>query len=366
MRVLCFNWRDIKNPEAGGAEVFTHEVMHRLAKKGYDMTLFTSSFQNCAHSEELEGVNVIRKGNRYTVYNEARKYYAEYKDMYDLIIDEINAKPFLTPKFVKDKPLLAIVHQLLREIWFYEVPFPLNYIAYYYLERKWLSYYKDIPIVTVSNSTKQDLESLGCRKILVVPEGMNVAQLPNVGPKESNPTIVFIGRLKKHKRPQDAIQAFSLIKKEMPAAKMWIIGDGYLSKKLEKLNAKDVTLYGRVSDELKYNLLSRAHLALVPGVREGWGLVVTECNAMGIPAVAYNVPGLRDSVINGETGILVEDKSPAALAQHAISLLQDRNLLNKYSNNALTFSKRFSWENTADAFDKIINNMVNKVLIPQE
>ena len=92
----------------------------------------------------------------------------------------------------------------------------------------------------------------------------------------------------------------------------------------------------------------------MPSIREGWGLVVTEANAMGTPVVAYNVPGLRDSVLDGKTGILLKQNSPQKLAQTAITLLTDKNLLKRYSNDALAFSNNFSWDNTAVAFDKII------------
>ena len=173
LRILWFNWRDIKHPEAGGAEVFTHEVMHRLVKKGYYPTLFTEKFLNGLPNEEINGVNIIRDGGKYTVYNKARCYYNRYKDNYDFVIDEINARPFLAAKFVKKKPILAIFHQLAGEFWFYETRFPLNYLGYYYLERKWLSYYKDILTVTVSKSSKDDLEAIGFRKVLIVTEGVN-------------------------------------------------------------------------------------------------------------------------------------------------------------------------------------------------
>ena len=357
MRVLWFNWRDIKHPESGGAEVFTHEVMLRLVKKGYDMTLFASQIPNGIQNENIDGVNIIREGGKYTVYKKAREYYNKSKDKYDFIIDEINAKPFLSPKFVKKKPILALFHQMIQEEWFYETYFPINYICYYYLERKWLSYYRDIPTATISNSSKEDLKAMGFSKILMVPQGLSVSPLSEVQRKESNPTIVFIGRLKRHKLPHHALQAFSIIKKEIPDTKMWIIGDGYMRKELEKMNLKDIVFYGNVKNNLKYELLSKAHLVLVPSVREGWGLVVTESNAMGTPAVGYNIPGLRDSIRDGETGILVKENSPDGIARFAISLLKDQHLLSKYSTNALAFSKQFSWHNTADAFDRIIKNI---------
>jgi glycosyltransferase involved in cell wall biosynthesis len=358
MHILWFNWRDILNPEAGGAEVFTHEVMKRLTKRGYQMTLFTSRFKTCQPNENIDGVDVIREGNKYTVYKRAHDYLKTYKQHYDLIIDEINTRPFFTPKVVGQKKVIALIHQLARDFWFYETMFPLNYIGYYYLEKKWLSNYKDITTLTVSNSTKIDLKEMGFKKLFVVPPGLNARPLSTVEDKEANPTVLFMGRLKKAKLPHHALQAFSIIKREIPHAKMWIIGDGYLQKKLESSAMKDVTFFGHVSNEKKYELLSRAHIILVPAVREGWGLIVTEANAMGTPAIGYNVHGLRDSIRHDETGITIKERSPGAMAQQAILLLRDSERLSKYSNNALEFSKQFSWDKTVNSFQKVLNNQI--------
>jgi glycosyltransferase involved in cell wall biosynthesis len=356
MRVLWFNWRDILNPEAGGAEVFTHEIMKRLAWRGHEMILFTSRFKGCQLNENIDGIDIVREGNKYTVYKEAKNYLQAYKHQYDLIIDEINTRPFSTPKFVREKQVIALIHQLAREFWFYETKFPLNYIGYYYLEKKWLSNYKNIITLTVSNSTKIDLEEQGFKKVFIVPPGLNVTPLSNVKEKEAKPTVIFIGRLKKAKLPHHALQAFSIIKREMHDAKMWVIGDGYLRKKLESSHVKDVTFYGHVLNEKKHELLSRAHVILVPAVREGWGLIVTEANAMGTPAIGYDVHGLRDSIKHGETGITVIEKSPTAMAQQAISLLRDPERLYKYSRNALEYAKQFSWDRSADLFQEVLNN----------
>jgi glycosyltransferase involved in cell wall biosynthesis len=367
LRILWFNWRDIKHPDAGGAEVFTHEIMRRLVKKyHFDMTLFTAQIPSGITTENIDGINMIRAGNKYSVYNKAKDYYKKYNSNYDFIIDESNTKPFLTPKFVKNKPILAIFHQLSREDWFYETPFPLNYLGYYYLEKKWLSYYRDIPTATVSNSTKEDLEAYGFKRIFMVPMGLNVTPLTEVCMqyKEKNPTIAFVGRLKRHKLPNHALEAFTLIKREISDAKMWVIGDGYMLKEIKKrFGGKDVIFYGHVENELKNALLSKAHLVLVPAVREGWGLVVTESNGVGTPAIGYNVPGLKDSIRDGETGILVKENSPHNLANSAISLLRDRDLLTKFSSNALAFSKQFNWENSANVFAKIIQSIASQIQI---
>ena len=314
LRILWLNWRDIKHPEAGGAEVFTHEVMRRLKKKGYEVTLFSERFPDALQLEYVDDVRIIREGGKFNVYSKAKEYYNKYKKSYDIVVDEINARPFLTPKFVKEKPILALSHHVSLEAWSLELPFPLGHIGYYFYHRRGLSYYKNIPTATVSESSKRNLEKIGLKKVFVVPEGLNISPLDNIPQKEPSPTIAFVGRLKRNKLPDHALRAFSLIKKSIPDARMWIMGDGYMRKKLQQTSNSSITFYGRVKENLKYELLSRAHLVMVPGVHEGWGLVVTESNAMGTPAVAYNVPGLRDSIKDGKTGILVKENSPKCLA----------------------------------------------------
>lgn len=360
MKLLWFNWRDLKNPESGGAEVLTHEIASRLIKKrNYEITFFTSQFPNSLSHEIIDGLEIIRKGGKFRVYGNAKKYYKKNKDNFDLVIDEINVKPFLTPKFVKsEKPILALIHQISPEQFLYELPFPLGHLGRYYFEKKWLSYYRKIPTLTVSNSTRMDLERLGFERVNVMPIGLSVKPLDRVGQKEASPTIVFIGRLKRHKLPDHAIRAFSIVKKNLPDARLWVIGDGYMRKELQsKISVRDVTFFGHVDSELKYNLLSRAHMVMLPAIREGWALVVTESNAMGTPVVAYNVPGLRDSVKHDETGILVKEKSPESLASSVIHLLKNQSLLDRFSSNSLLFSKQFNWDVSTNVFERAILNI---------
>ena len=361
LKILWFNWRDIANPNAGGAEVFTHEVAKRLVRKGHSITLFTPTFPGCNKDETTDGLHIVRGGGMYTVYNKAKSYFISHQEEYDLIVDEINTRPFMTPKYVKGIPILALIHQLAREFWFYETPFPINYIGFHYLEKHWLSYYRNTITVTVSSSSKRDLESMGFKCILIVPEGLSFSPLQQVPPKDKEPTIVFIGRLKKAKLPDHALKAFALIREKIPDAKMGVIGDGYLLEELKKtLGTSRIKFYGKVSNENRNDLVSKAHMILVPAVREGWGLVVTESNAVGTPAIGYNVHGLRDSIIDGKTGIILKKNSPEELATQAIKLLGDRDLLHCLSNNALEFSRRFKWDISAEEFDKALRHAANR------
>ena len=352
LKILWLNWRCWLNPAMGGAEVFTHEVAKRWAEAGHDVTLFTSKFPNCKCDEVLDGIRVVRRGGKYSVYNKAKKYYERYfsKENFDVVIDEVNTRPFFSPKFVKNsEKIVALIHQLAKEYWYYETPFPISYLGYHILERRWLKPYHRIPTVTVSESSRKDLVDLGFENVFIVGEGLNF--FPVEKPCENkSPIIVYSGRLKKAKRPNHAIDAFSLVKKRIPNAELWVIGEGYLKEKLMKTASEGVKFFGSISNEERRALTKKAALLINPSVREGFGLNVVEANALGVPCIAYDVPGLRDAVINNETGILVKSGDVKALAEQIVRVLKNDDFRAQLSQNALIYSKSFDWDRVAEKF----------------
>jgi len=357
LKILIFNWRCWFNPEMGGAEVFTREVAKRWVKAGHEVTLFTSEFPDCKKEEISEGVRIVRAGGKYSVYWRAKEYYRKSlsKDGYDVLIDEINTRPFLTPKFVNGgEKIIALIHQLAREYWFYEMHFPLSFIGYHFLEKKWLRNYTGIPTVTVSESTKRDLLGLGFKEVFVVPEGLNFEPLKEVPEKESYPVVAYVGRLKRAKRPDHAVKAFKIVKEKISEAELWIIGDGYFKKKLEKLVCNGVKFFSGLSNECRRELVKRAWILVNPSVREGFGLNIIEANALGTPCIAYDVPGLRDSIKDGETGILVKNGKIEKLSETIIRTLEDGKLRKRLNQNALDYAREFSWNKTAEEFTNVI------------
>jgi hypothetical protein len=144
VKILWLNWRCWLNPAMGGAEVFTREVAKRWVASGHEVSLFTSKFPGCENEEIVDGVNIVRAGGRFTVYRQAKKFYSKRfrAENFDVVIDEVNTRPFFAPKFVKNsEKIVALIHQLAREYWFYETPFPVNYFGYHFLENKWLKQY---------------------------------------------------------------------------------------------------------------------------------------------------------------------------------------------------------------------------------
>ena len=360
LRILVFNWRCWLNPGMGGAEVFTHEILKRWVKTGHEVTLFTSAFPNCKRQEILDGVAVIRSGGKFSVYWSARWFYKRFfmNDNFDVVIDEINTRPFLTPKFVRnEEKIVALIHQLAREYWLYETPFPISYLGYYFFEKRWLKNYVKVPTVTVSESSRKDLIGLGFEKVFVVGEGLNFRPLRKMGEKENCPVIAYAGRLKRAKRPDHAVEAFKIVKRKVPEAELWMVGDGYFRGKLMEIACDGVKFFGSVSNEERRRLIRRAWVLVNPSVREGFGLNVVEANALGVSCVAYDVAGLRDSIIDGETGLLVKSGDVEALAEAIIQVLTSDVLRVTLSEKALANSKGFSWDKVADEFMKVIRTV---------
>ena len=313
LRILILNWRDLAHPKAGGAEVYTHNVAVELTRLGHVVTLFSAGVDGMPAQEIVDGLNIIRRGTHLSVYRLARRYYQrEGRGRFDVVIDEINTRPFFAPRWVDDAVVIALIHQVCREVWYYQMPRLFAFFGRYWFEPKWLRQYREVPTVTVSESSRESLVKYGLKHVTIVPEGYrSIERLPETT-RESKPTIVFVGRLAANKRPEEAIRAFAMLRENLPTAVLWVIGTGPMEAKLRDGSPDGVEFLGRVTEAEKHERLARAHAIIVTSVREGWGLVVTEAANLGTPAIAYDVPGLRDSV-RASGGVLVEP-SPEALA----------------------------------------------------
>jgi glycosyltransferase involved in cell wall biosynthesis/O-antigen/teichoic acid export membrane protein len=351
LRVLFVNWRDICNPDAGGAEIWTHEVAKRWVAQGHEVSLLTSSFRGARRVETVDGVRITRKGRlrRGTFHLLVQKEFARLRG-YDLVIDEINTIPFFTPLWRhRLPPVIALIHQLAADVWDAELPRALAAIGRR-LEPCMLRLYRETPLVAVSESTRADLEALGLRKVQVVHGGRDEPpDLEDVS-KEDVPTLLFVGRLTRNKRPDHAIAAFKRIRESLPDARLWVIGRGPLEPVLRTSLPEGVELLGHLPRRELHERMARAHCLLVPSVREGWGLVVIEANSAGTPAIGYDVPGVRDSIRDHLNGIVVPSGNPEGLAIEASRLLSEPTQYQQTSRQARDWARGFSWDVTADRF----------------
>jgi len=364
MRILILNWRDIKHPLAGGAEISTHEHAKAWVKAGHRVIMFSSSFPGAKQNEVIDGVDIIRRGNHYTVHVWAFLYFLKnLRGKIDFIVDEFHFIPFFTVLYTRIKKM-AFIHETAEEIWFKNQIFPINVLGYI-LEPFFIKLYKNIAFMTVSESTKRDLMRFGIHShnIQVIHNGIKV--INSQENKEKNPTLICLGRLAKDKGTEDAIFAFYQVQKIYKNARLWIVGreenGGYLNKLKNKVRdlsiIQKVIFYNYVSEERKFDLLQRAWILINPSVKEGWGLTVMEASSQGTPTVAYNTSGLRDSILNNKTGLLVAGKIPGNLVGKIIVLLNNKVLYNTLSKNAVEWSKKFKWNDSAKKSLILINNI---------
>ena len=365
MKILWLTWKDRKNPLAGGAEVVNEELAKRLVDNGNEVVFLVGGFKDCQKEEIVDGYKIIRLGSRWSVYYQAYKYYKNNLIGWsDLVIDEINTVPFFAKFYVNERNIL-FVHQLCREIWFYQMFFPLNVIGYV-LEPIYLWLLKDRKVITVSQSTKNDLMRFGFKKenINIISEGIEIEPVKDINgiTKFEKPTILALGAIKAMKRTDHIIKAFEIVKNDINDLQLIIAGatEGQYGKKvlemIKKSKYKDSIKYlGKVSKERKAELMQKSHLLCVTSVKEGWGLVVTEANSQGTPAIVYNVDGLRDTVKNNQTGLICDKNTPENLVEKITNIFKNHELYKALQKNGWDWSKELNFENSYKQFISLIN-----------
>lgn len=357
MKILIFSWRGPKHPHAGGAEYSTYEHCKGWVKAGHKVTLFTSSFKGSKAKENISGVDIIRIGNQvFGVHLAAMMWYLFGKhEKFDIVIDEIHGIPFFSPIYVRI-PKLVFIHEVAKEVWKLNPwPRPFNLIPAFFGTAfeplVFKIFYQKIPFMTVSNSTKDDLMNWGIpeRNISVVHNGFR-SQPRLIKRKENKKTVIYLGALSRDKGIEDAIVIFSLLYKWDKNINFWVVGKGekhyldFLKNKVKRFGLnKLIKFFGFVDDQEKFKLLSKSHILINPSIREGWGLVVIEAASVGTPTVAYNVAGLKDSIVNGRTGIL-SNPNPGSCADRVKELFENTSLYNTLGKNCICWSKKYSWK----------------------
>jgi len=362
MKLLIFSWRDLKHPKSGGAEILTIELAKRWVKAGHQVTLVSAKFPGANDQETISGVGIIRPARFYRhspwnylpyLYHTASFYRKYLVGRYDLVIDQVHGLPFFAPFYVKERVILFPL-EVAGKIWFREVTFPFSLIGFL-LERIYIRLFRTYPFLIISPSTSRELTKLGIRKLFNFSPGLNFTPKRKLPSKSPVPLLVSLARITEMKRIEETLQAFRLLHKEFPLIKLFIIGRGkklYI-RKLKRLCLQTaiedrVFFPGYVSEKEKIRYLSQAWMLVSSSVKEGWGLTVIEAAACGTPTVAYRIPGLVDSIKNNQTGLLCQRNTPVELARMIRKVLLNPRLRNRLSQNALAYSRQFSWDKAAD------------------
>ena len=318
MRFLMLNWRDPKNPLAGGAERVTEGYLAALRERGHEVFWFANAFPGAALEEEIGGIRIRREGGKGTSIVAARRWFRR-QPRFDLVIDQHHGLPWYAPWWCHTH-CVAYVHEVLGPIWDVFYRWPTSKLGKWQ-ERgtHWL--YRDVPFWTACPSTKAGLERHGVKRIHLIPYGVHTVALPHLDPKPLTPPLrlIVVSRLAPNKRIEHAVRTLRVLVDRGVAAELTIVGTGSSEPILRQLTAElgltgKATFTGGLPEAAKDERLRHAHLLLHTSLREGWGLNVIEANAMGTPAVVYPVAGLIESTLHGQTGIVAAAETPEALA----------------------------------------------------
>lgn len=353
MNIVILNWRDSRHPLAGGAEQSLLQHAKYWQSKGAHITWVVSSFPKAKKEEVINGMRIVRMGSHYTVHMRAFFYFKKYLEKEtDIVIDCFHFIPYFSPFYVSKSKIIALINEPGKNAWFKNSFFPIHIIGYFF-EQFFFIPYKKVQFITSADSIAGELVTYGIsqKNIHIIPHGITIVD-KKLYKKENTPTVLFLSQLTEDKGIEDAIKAFALVKDVRKKVKFWIVGKEIhqeygqsLRKLTEKLGiAKDIVFFGFVSEKKKWELLSKSWVLIHPSIREGWGLNILEANTSAIPAVGYNVTGLRDSIQDMKTGLLTKNNTPSDLASKIVLLLSNKKLYKRLSKNALLWSKRFAWE----------------------
>lgn len=347
LSVLIINWRDPKHPNAGGAEAYLFEIAKRIARDGHVVEWLTAAFPGAEHTEEYGGIRFIRVGNRFTVYAAAMLYYVRYlRDRFDFVIDSSNGIPFFSPLFSM-KPKMCVVYHVHQKIFEKHLPWPVS--SWF----KWLEVrlvpliYKGVSFLTISGTTREEMEQyrISARPIRIVRPGYDPALEP--GLKAARPTIVYVGRLKRYKRVHLLVEAMTEIRTSIPDAVLRIVGTGdelaSLQDLTERLGLSECVVFdGFVTDDEKKKYLQQAWVCVCPSEMEGWGITAVEAAACGTATVAFDVPGLREAIRHGFSGLLVPEGSD--IAQPILDVLTNGAFRANLERGGIARAGELSWD----------------------
>ena len=406
--IISLSWRDIKSPKSGGAEVHTHELLKAIDKARFCVVHVAFMYDGLTESEVIDDILYVRHGQYLGYILFARNIYRRYADKVQAVFDQCNTWRAFTRFWVRSEHRVFYIHQLTREIWHIQSSGVFAWIGEH-TETAMLKLNRHDHAITVSESTRQDLVDVGFdpQKILIVrnglpkeiydfdPEtaGILMGKKEVDIPKESGekgPVFIYVGRYARYKGIDDALRAFGQFVSHDPEAKLWLVGkpdeqywnenllpvcdeyglkvfradkagnvsgDATAAKADDEMSSANVIIWGFVSEQEKYALMSCAHVLICPSIREGWGIIISEAGYLGTPSIVYDSPGIRDAVDHGKAGYLCRSNIPVEIERLMKNSVYDQSEYQSVKAAAYEFASELRWENNA----KPINDWIEQL-----
>lgn len=364
VRVLVLNWRDVRHSQAGGAEAYAHEISRRWVAAGARVTWLTARDAGQAARDSIDGIEIRRAGGTLSVYAHAALQLVREGRDFDVVLDCQNGIPFFSPLFtLGGVPVVQLVHHVHQDQFatrFSRGGAALGRLLEGPVSRR---VYARRRTVAVSPSTRHELRSrLRLDGVVeVVPNGC----LPSdrdTGPvrRAPHPTVAVVSRLVPHKRVDLLLQAVARARREVPHLRLDVVGDGPELDRLRHMAVElglgaAVTFHGRRPDAVRDEILRSAWLTTSTSQGEGWGCSILEAAALGVPCLALQAPGVRDSVVHGRTGWLVEDAGDLAAALvRAVGELSSPGHAEQVAEVCRRWARYFDWDRSAELLAAVV------------
>ncbi|MEU7949501.1 glycosyltransferase family 4 protein [Micromonospora taraxaci] len=375
-RIAVLNWKDPWHPDAGGAEVYAWQVARDLVTAGAQVTFLTARPKGQRGDEVRDGIRIVRVGGRWSIYPRALGWLSRRRRQFDAVLDCQNGIPFFSPAVLPASvPVVCVIHHVHdRQFRLYFGPLIGRFGA-------WLEgpvarrVYRRCVTLAVSPSTATAVrDRLGWTgPVVVVPNGAD-ADHPPRGSRDEHPRLVCVGRVTRHKRVDLVLDAVDQLRSERPDLRLDIVGGGpdveTIRRQVDERGLNGVvTVHGHLPSAERDALLAAAWLHVSGSWGEGWGLVVVEAAAAGLPTVAFDVDGLRDAVRPGRTGWLVsEGEHPAsdlaAGLDRALDSLATPSEADRMANECRQWSDAFRWSDTGRRVRAVLGDLLAPRSVP--
>jgi glycosyltransferase involved in cell wall biosynthesis len=379
--ILFLNWRDTRNPEGGGSEVYTERIAAELVARGHRVTLLCAAHPGAPAEETLSsGVHIVRRGGRHTVYLRAALAYLAgalgrgplargARGRPDLIVDVCNGVPFLSPLYARC-PTMVVVHHVHREQWPVVLGGWRGRFGWWLESRAAPRVYRRCRYITVSEATREELQRLGigAARISIIHNGLEEPSGPAVA-RTPYPRMVILGRLVPHKRVEYALQTLAALAADVPGLRLVVAGRGWWEEPLRAraaaLGVASLTDFeGYVTEQRKHELLASSWVTLVPSLKEGWGLTIVEAGVRGTPSIAFgSAGGVRDAIRDGRTGLLADDLDDFVAKTRR--LLTDDGARRRMGDEARRYASGFTWSSAGGQLAVMVGEVLGVPAEPQ-
>jgi glycosyltransferase involved in cell wall biosynthesis len=349
-RVVFVAWRDLDHPQAGGSEFVIDRLAAGLVERGYDVTLVAGG------PTGARDYPVWSSGGTYAQYLRAPVVFHSRVHDADVVIDVENGVPFFAPLWQR-APVVCLVHHVHTEQWGMQFSGPVAAVGRWLESTAMPWVYRHSEYVAVSDSTARGLAGIGVSTGAVTTIEMGAAPLAPLGARSAEPRFLVLGRLVPHKRVDLALARWPEVRARTGGT-LVIAGDGPELERLRGRAGDGVEFTGYLSEAEKARELGAAWVLVHPAHHEGWGTVVMEAAAAGVPTVGYDVEGVRDSVEPGVTGILAADDDAFAAAWTRLGT--DAEVRARMSDAARARASTFTWPRALDQFETVLDRALER------